>query len=155
MLPDAVYAMSSNFTKSVVLLSFALLPCLFDLLLCDLVVAQCSLFVKHILQITAMCFVAMLEYNSLVSCCMLSSIMLLIAEFCHSCFACHLQTVHPFPVIFISISTEIISSIQWHTGFPGYFLVHSFSSGARICIAYHMPHIMHVLHHVACAFSRD
>ena len=27
-----------------------------------------------------------------------------------------------------------------------------FSSGARICIAYHILHIIHVLHHVACAF---
>lgn len=31
-----------------------------------------------------------------------------------SCFARHLQTVHPFPVIFISISTEISQSFQWH-----------------------------------------
>src|SRR4051812_20098657 len=43
--------------------------------------------------------------------------MLLISDSCHSCFACHLQTVHPMPVIFISISTEIISSFQWHTWF--------------------------------------
>ena len=37
-------------------------------------------------------------------------------------------------------------------GLPSYCLVHSSSSGARICIAYHISHIMHVLHHVACAF---
>ena len=37
-------------------------------------------------------------------------------------------------------------------GLPSYCLVHHFSSGARICIAYHISHIMHVLHHVACAF---
>ena len=37
-------------------------------------------------------------------------------------------------------------------GLPSYFLVHPFSSGARIRIAYHISHIMHVLHHVACAF---
>ena len=37
-------------------------------------------------------------------------------------------------------------------GLPSYCLVHHFSSGARICIAYHIPHIIHVLHHVACAF---
>src|SRR3954471_21332297 len=53
--------------------------------------------------------------SSLISCCFLSSIMLLMADYCHSCFACHLQTVHPIPVIFISISTEITSPIQWHT----------------------------------------
>ena len=81
-----------------------------NLLLCDLAVAQCSSFVKHLEWIPAMYFVAVLECCSIVSCCMLSSIMLLIADLCHSCFACHLQTVHPFPVIFISISTKIISS---------------------------------------------
>ena len=43
--------------------------------------------------------------------------MLLIAESCHSCFACHLQTVHPISVIFMSISTKIISSFQRHTWF--------------------------------------
>src|SRR4051812_4393048 len=51
--------------------------------------------------------------TSLFICCLLSSIMLFMADTCHSYIACHLQTVHPFPVIFISISTEITSSIQW------------------------------------------
>ena len=37
-------------------------------------------------------------------------------------------------------------------GLPSYCLVHHFPSGARICIAYHILHIIHVLHHVACAF---
>ena len=56
----------------------------------------------------------MLECCSIVTWCILSAIMLLIADSCHSCFACHLQTVHSFPVVFILISTEIISSFQWH-----------------------------------------
>ena len=94
----------------------------------------------------------MLGCCTIVTWCILSAIMLLIAESCHSCFARHLQTVHPFPVIFISISTEIISSFQWHTWFAKLLPCSSFFSGARICIAYHIPHIMHVLHHVACAF---
>ena len=94
----------------------------------------------------------MLGCCSIVTWCILSAIMLLIAESCHSCFACHLQTVHPFPVIFISISTEIISSFQWHAWFAKLLPCSSFSSGARIRIAYHISHIMHVLHHVACAF---
>ena len=55
----------------------------------------------------------MLECCSIVVCCILSAIMLLIADSCHSCFACHLQTVHPFPVIFISISTEIIFPVAY------------------------------------------
>ena len=113
-----------------------------NLLLCDLAIAKCSSFVKHLLMITSICFVAMLEYSSLVSCCMLSSIVLLTAELCHSCFACHLQTMHPFPVIFISISNEIISYFQWHAWFAKLLLVHHFPSGARLCIAYHILHIM-------------
>ena len=75
------------------------------------------MFVKHLENITSICFVATLECSSLVSCCILDGIMLLIAESCHSCFARHLQTMHPFPVIFISILTEIISYFQWHTWF--------------------------------------
>ena len=141
------------FTKSVNLLSFALLPCLFEPALCDLAVAQCSSFVKHLEWIIAVCFVSMLEFSSLVSCCILDGFVLLIADLCHYCFACHLQTVHPIPVIFISISTEIISSFQWHAWFAKLLPCSSFSSEARICIAYHILHIIHVLHHVACAFS--
>src|SRR3954463_11600416 len=80
--------------------------------------------------------------SSLISCCLLSGIMLLITEICHSCFACHLQTVHPIPVIFISISTEIISPFQWHTWFAKIMPGSSFPSGACICIAYHISHIM-------------
>ena len=37
-------------------------------------------------------------------------------------------------------------------GLPSYCHVHHFPSGARTCIAYHISHIIHVLHHVACAF---
>src|SRR4051812_29936643 len=80
--------------------------------------------------------------SSLISCCLLSSIMLLMADYCHSCFACHLQTVHPIPVIFISISTEITSSFQRNTWFSKIMPRSSFPSGARIRIAYHISHIM-------------
>src|SRR4051812_2602633 len=86
-----------------------------------------------------MCFVGTFGCSSLISCCMLSGIMLLMAESCHSCFACHLQTVRPIPVIFISISTEIISPFQWHTWFakimPGSSF--SFQSTHMHC----MPHL--------------
>ena len=88
-----------------------------NLLLCELAVAQCSYFGKHIEWITAMCFVAMLECCSLFFLMHLDDIVLLIAALCHYCFACHLQTVHPFPVIFILISTEINSSFQRHSWF--------------------------------------
>ena len=112
------------------------------LLCCDLAVAQCSYFFKHLLYITFICFVAMLECCSIVTCCILSAIMLLIADSCHSCFACHLQTVHPFPVIFISISTEIISSFQWHAWFAKLLPCSSFSFRSTLMhrisyLAYH------------------
>ena len=61
-----------------------------NLLLCYLAVAQCSCFVKHLEYITAICFVSMLECSSLVSCCILDGVVLLITGLCHSCFACHL-----------------------------------------------------------------
>ena len=115
-----------------------------NLLLCDLAIAQCSSFVKHLEWITAVCFVSMLECNSLVSCCILDGIVLLIAELCHSCYACHLQTVHPIPVIFISISTEINSSFQRHSWFaklrPG--SIFSFRSSHKHCISHPACHAM-------------
>ena len=89
-----------------------------------------------------MCFVAMLECCNIVSWCILSVIVLLIAELCHSCFACHLQTVHPFPLIFISISTEIISSLQRHTWFPKLMPCSSFSFRST-----HMHCISHLAYH--------
>ena len=41
--------------------------------------------------------------------------LLYIADRCHICFACHFQTITPIPVIFISFSSDFISSFQWHT----------------------------------------
>ena len=84
----------------------------------------------------------MLGCCSIVSCCMLSSIVLLIADLCHSCFACHLQIVHPFPVIFISISTEITSSFQRHTWFAKLMPCSSFSSRST-----HTHCISHLAYH--------
>src|SRR3954464_3374951 len=81
--------------------------------------------------------------SSLISCCLLSSIMLLIEDDCHSFFACHLQTVHPIPVIFISISTEITSPFQWHAWVAKITPCSSFPSVACICIAYH--HAYHTM----------
>ena len=121
-------------------------------LLCDLAVAQCSSFVKHLLYITFICFVAMLEWWNIVSCCMLSSIVLLIAELCHSCFACYFQTMHPIPVIFISISTEITSSFQRHTWFAklmpwSFFPFWSMHMHCISCLAYHAMYCIMLLVH--------
>src|SRR3954462_8448052 len=87
----------------------------------------------------------MFGYSSVISCCMLSGIMLLMAEICHSCFACHLHTVHPIPVIFISISTEIASPSQWHTWFVKIMPCSSFSFRSA-----QMQCIRHLAYHAMC-----
>ena len=94
----------------------------------------------------------MLVCCSIVTWCILVAIMLLIADcvilvllaICKPCirFRWSLYRFRPK-------SSHLSSSML---GFPSYFLVHHFPSGARICIAYHILHIIHVLHHVACAF---
>ena len=89
----------------------------------------------------------MLECCSIVYSSILSAIMLLIADSCHSCFACHLQTMHPFPVIFISISTEIISSFQRHTWFAKLMPCSFFFFQST-----HMHRISHLAYH-ACIVS--
>ena len=86
-----------------------------NLLLSELAVAQRSSFVKHLEWIPAMYFVAMLGCSSLLFLMHLDGLVLLIVVRCDICFACHFQTVHLIPVIFISISTEINSSFQWHS----------------------------------------
>ena len=89
----------------------------------------------------------MLGCCSIVACCILSAIMLLNADSCHSCFACHLQIVHPFLVIFISISTEIISSFWRHTCFaklrPG--SIFPFWSSHMHCISHLAYHDMYCI----------
>ena len=72
--------------------------------------------------------------------------MVLSAVLHRSCFACHLQTVHPFPVIFISISTEIISSFQWHAWFAKLLPCSSFSFRST-----HMHRISYLAYHTCLA----
>ena len=91
-----------------------------------------------------MYFVVMLECSSLLFLMHLDGLVLLITDRCHICFACHLQTVHPIPVIFISISTEINSSFQQHSWFsklrPG--SIFSFRSMHMHCISHPAYHAM-------------
>ena len=126
-----------------------------NLLFCELAVPQYSSFDKHLERITTMWFVVMLECSSLLFLMHLDGLVLLTAALCHICFACHLQTVHPIPVIFISISTEINSSFQ------AALLV--FQVEARFNLSFpkhaYALHITsriscHVLHHIACALHR-
>ena len=78
-----------------------------NLVMDELALAQCSSFVKLLEWIPAMYFVAMFECCSIFILLHLDGYLLIIAVRCHTCFACHFQTVHPIPVIFISISTKI------------------------------------------------
>ena len=114
------------------------------LLLSELAVARCSYFVKHLEWIPAMYFVAMLECCGMLLLMHLDGLMLLIAHRCHICFACHLQTVHPIPVIFISISIEINSSLKWHSWFsklrPG--SISPFRNMHMHCISHPTYHAM-------------
>ena len=109
-----------------------------NLLMDELVVAQCSSFVKHHEWIPAMYFVAMFEFCSIISFMHLDGYLLFIADRCHICFACHFQTVPPIPVFFISISTEITSTFQWHSW------ISMLRPGSIIpCQILHMHHISH------------
>ena len=123
-----------------------------SLLCCDLAVAQCSSFVKHHEWIPAMYFVVMFE------CCSIFILM-------HYLVTCWLSQTGAIFVL-LAISKPCIR-FRWSLyrfrsksshlssgmlGLPSYCLVHHFPSGARICIAYHISHIIYVLHHVACAF---
>ena len=124
----------------------------------DLAVAQCSSFVKLHEWIPAMYFVDMFECRSIFILLHLVGHLLIIADRCHICFACHFQTVHPILVIFISISTKINSSFQWHSWFsmlrPGSIIPFQIM---------HMHHIPHPAYHamfmcwfftMLCAFFR-
>ena len=82
--------------------------CLY-LLIDELAIAQCSSFVKNHEWIPAMYFVDMFECYSIFILMHLDDYLLFIADWGHICFACHFQTVHPIPMFFISISTEITS----------------------------------------------
>ena len=129
-----------NFTKSETCYLLHFCHACLNLLLSELAVAQCSSFVKHHEWIPSMFFVAMFECSSLFIVMHLDGLVLIIAAWCHICFACHFQTVHPIPVIFISISTDTFSYIQWHSCIsklrPGSII----PCQSCICITYRIPH---------------
>ena len=132
------------FTKSVTWYLLHFCHACLNLPLSELAVAQCSPFVEHLEWIPAMWFVAMLECCSLLFLMLLDGLVMLIADRCHICFACHLQTMHPILVIFISISTEINSYFQWHSWFsklrPG--SIFPFRSSHMHCISHPAYHVM-------------
>ena len=72
----------------------------------------------------------------------LDGYLLFIVDRCHICFACHFQTVTPIPVIFISFSSDFISSFQWHTWLS------KLRPGSCIpCQIMHMHRIPHLAYH--------
>ena len=131
-----------NFTKSETSNLLHFFHACLNLILSELAVAQCSSFVKHLEWIPAMWFVVMLEYSSLLFLMLLDGLVLLIADRCHICFACHLQTVHLIPVIFISISTEINSSFQRRFANLRPGSIFSFRSSHMHCISHPAYHAM-------------
>ena len=90
-----------------------------------------------------MYFVAMFGCCSMFILLHLDGYLLYIADRCHICIACHFQTVTPIPVIFISFSSDFISSFQWHTWIsklrPGSFIP---------CQIMHMHRIPHPAYHI-------
>ena len=117
-----------------------------NLLMDELAVAHHSSFVKHYEWIPAMHFVAMFECCSTFILMHLVGYLLFIADRCHICFACHFQTVHPIPVIFISISIEINSPFQWHSW------ISKLRPGSIIPFQIlHMHHISHPAYHTMFA----
>ena len=106
-----------NFTKSETCYLLHFCHAYLNLLMSVLAIAKCSYFVKHHEWIPAMYFVVMLECCCMFILMLLDGYLQIIADRCHICFACHFQTMHPNPVIFISISTEITSPSQWHSWF--------------------------------------
>mgnify|MGYP005835579175 CR=1 FL=1 len=135
-----------NFTKSQTCYLLHFCRACLSLLLSELAVDQCSYFVKNHEWIHAMYFFAMFECSSLFILMHLGGYLLFIADRCHICFACHFQTVHPIPAIFISISTEINSPLQWHTWFsklrPGSIIIFQIM---------HMHRISHPAYHTMFA----
>ena len=122
-----------------------------NLLVDELAIAQCSSFVKHLEWIPAMYFVAMFECCSLLFLLHLVGHLLIIADLCHICFACHFQTAHLIPVIFILISTEINSPFQWNSW------ISKLRPGLIISLQImHMHHISHPAYHpmfASCCLS--
>ena len=117
MLPDVKFQTCVNFTKYETCYHLHFCHACLNLLMDELAVAQGLSFVKHHEWIPAMYFFVMFECCNIFILMHLDGYLLIIADRCHICFACHFQAVHPIPVIFISISTEIISSFQWHAWF--------------------------------------
>ena len=144
MLPDDKFQPCVNFTKSETCYQLYFCHACLNLLMDELAIAQCTSFVKHLEWIPAMYFVAMLGCCSIFILMHLFGHLLIIADRCHICFACHFQTVHPIPVIFISISTETISSFQWHAWFAKLLPCSSFSfrSTHMHCISHPAYHAM-------------
>ena len=151
MLPDDKFQTCVNFTKSETCYHLHFCHACLNLLMDVLAVAQCSSFVKHDEWIPAMYFVVMFECCSIFIVMHLDGYLLIIADWCHICFACHFQTVHPIPVIFISISTEINSPFQWHSW------ISKLRPGPSIPLQImHMHHLPHPAYHamfMCCLFT--
>ena len=116
MLPDDKFLFCCYSTKSETCYLLHFCHACLNLLMSELAVAQCSSFVKHHEWIPVMYFVVMFGCISIFILMHLVGHLLIIADRCHICFACHFQTVHPIPVIFIQPESPHLSSGT--LGFP-------------------------------------
>ena len=90
-----------------------------------------------------MYFDAMFECCSMFISLHLDGYLLYIADRCHIWIARHFQTVTPFPVIFISFSSDFISYFQWHSW------ISKFRPGSFITLQImHMHRIPHPAYHI-------
>ena len=131
-----------NFTKPVTCYHLLFCHACLNLLMDELAVAHCWSFVKLHEWIPAMYFVVMFECCNIFTLMHLVGHLLIIADWCHICFACHFQTVHLIPVIFIPVSIEITSPFQWHSW------ISKLRPGSIIPFQImHMHHIPHPAYH--------
>ena len=104
--------MFSDFYQVCNLISFAFLPCCFIHVLVSFSSSSIIMFCSA--YFTTMPFVFMFGGCSIFKHCTQFVMLLFSTDCIASCLACHFQTMHPFSVIFMSISTEIYQSVQWH-----------------------------------------
>ena len=121
------------FTKSVTWYLFHFCHACLNLLLCELAIAQCSYFVKHLEWIPAMCFVDMLVCSSLLflPClasmpCLLPGCMLSLS--CNALWWVHRARKHAYLISVLPCSSflpslNLLTIIAMSTWLPLYFLI--------------------------------
>ena len=153
-LPDLKFQTCVNFTKSETCYHLHFCHACLNLLIDELVVAQCSYFVKHYEWIPAMYFVAMFVWCSIIILMHLDGYLLFIADR-----AIFVLLAISKPCIRFRCSLYRFQAKSPHLssgtlGFPSWGQVQSSFVKSCICITYRIPHSIPCLHHVVWAFAR-